>query len=35
MKAWHLGLVVALIVAYLIGVKFPSVGTTVLGKVGM
>lgn len=35
MKAWHVGLIIALIVAYFVGVKFPSVGTSLLGKVGM
>lgn len=35
MKAWHWGLLLAIVVAYLVGVKYPSVGTTVLGKVGL
>lgn len=35
MQTWHWGLIVALIAAYLIGVKFPSPGQTVLGKVGL
>ena len=35
MKAWHVGLIIALIVAYFVGVKFPSVVTSLLGKVGM
>jgi hypothetical protein len=33
MKMWHT--VVLIIVVYLIGVKFPGVGRTVLGKVGL
>ena len=35
MKAWHWGLIIAIVVAYLVGVKYPSIGTTVLGKVGL
>jgi hypothetical protein len=35
MKAWHLGIILLIVVAYLVGVKYPSVGTTVLSKVGM
>lgn len=35
MKTWHLGLVLALVVAYLVGVKFPSVGAGLLSKVGL
>ena len=35
MQSWHWGLIVAIIVAYFIGVKFPSTGNTLLSKVGM
>jgi len=35
MKGWHIGIIVALLVAYLVGVKFPSTGQMVLGKVGL
>lgn len=33
MSNWHWILI--FIIAYFIGVKFPSIGTTVLSKVGM
>jgi len=35
MKMWHWGCIVALIVAYLVGVKFPSVGQKLFSSVGM
>ena len=35
MKAWHWGLILAIAVAYLVGVKYPSIGANVLGKVGL
>jgi hypothetical protein len=35
MKGWHLGGIVLLIIAYLIGVKYPSVGQSALSKVGL
>lgn len=35
MKAWHIGLIVAILVAYFVGVKYPGVGTSVLGKIGL
>jgi len=35
MKAWHWGVLLLIVVAYLVGVKYPGVGTTVLSKVGM
>lgn len=36
MKPLHgFGLLVVLFAVYLVGVKFPSVGTTVLSKVGL
>lgn len=35
MKGWHWGLIVGLIVAYFIGVKFPGPGTSLLTKVGV
>lgn len=35
MKSWHIGLVVAILVAYLVGVKFPALGQAALSKVGM
>ena len=35
MKLSHIGiLVVVLVVGYLLGVKFPSTGTALLGKIG-
>jgi hypothetical protein len=35
MKAWHWGVVILIVVAYLAGVKYPSIGNTVLSKVGL
>lgn len=35
MKSWHIGLIVAIFIAYLVGAKYPTLGTTVLGKVGL
>lgn len=35
MKAWHFGLILAVVVAYLIGVKFPAPGNSVFSAVGM
>jgi hypothetical protein len=35
MRAWHWGFILAVILAYFVGVKFPATGTAVLGKVGM
>lgn len=35
MKSWHWGLIVAVVIAYLVGVKYPSTGQTVLSKIGM
>jgi hypothetical protein len=35
MKGWHIGMIAMLLVAYLIGAKFPSFGTSVLNKVGL
>jgi hypothetical protein len=35
MKSWHLGLIALLVVAYLVGVKYPSTGTMLLSKVGL
>lgn len=36
MKTWHWGtIIVVLIIGYLVGVKFPSTGTALLGKVGL
>lgn len=32
---WHWGLIVLVVIAYLIGTKYPSVGNSVLGKVGL
>ena len=34
-KGWHIGLIVALVIAYFVGVKFPSIGQAALGKVGL
>jgi len=33
MKNWHY--IIVLVAVYLIGVKFPGIGRTVLGKVGI
>jgi len=35
MKGWHWGMIALLIAVYLIGVKWPSPGQTVLMKVGL
>lgn len=35
MKGWHIGLIVVILVAYLVGAKYPSTGTMLLGKVGL
>lgn len=35
MKSWHLGLLLLLIAAYFVGVKYPSPGTQLLSKVGL
>ena len=35
MKNWHWGLILAFVVAYLIGVKFPSIGQKLFAKIGM
>lgn len=32
---WHLMLVVLIVVAYLVGTKYPSLGNTALSKVGL
>jgi hypothetical protein len=34
-KGWHIGIIVLIIVTYLVGVKFPSLGQGVLSKVGL
>lgn len=34
MKSWHIGIVVALIIGYAIGVLFPAVGQGVKAKIG-
>jgi hypothetical protein len=34
MKSWHLGIVIALVVGYAIGVMWPSIGNTVKSKIG-
>ena len=34
MKSWHWGIIVALLIGYLVGVKFPSTGASLLGKIG-
>lgn len=34
MKSWHIGVIIALVVVYLIGVKYPQAGQMVLSKVG-
>jgi len=36
MKSWHWGtIIIVLIIGYLVGVKFPSTGASLLSKVGM
>ena len=35
MKGWHLGLIVIVLVAYLVGVKYPSYGQSALSSVGL
>jgi hypothetical protein len=35
MKAWHLGLILLVVIAYLVGAKYPATGTALLGKVGL
>jgi hypothetical protein len=35
MKTWHIGLIVIIVIAYLVGVKFPSIGQKALGTVGL
>jgi hypothetical protein len=35
MQGWHWGMIVLFIVAYLIGVKFPSPGQKLFSSVGM
>jgi len=35
MKAWHWGLILVVVIAYLVGAKYPSTGTMLLGKVGL
>jgi hypothetical protein len=35
MKSWHIGGIVLLLIAYLVGVKYPSFGQTALSKVGL
>lgn len=35
MRGWHWGLIIGLIIAYLVGVKFPSIGNKVFSTIGM
>lgn len=35
MKGWHIGVIVTLLIGYFLGVQYPSVGKTALGKVGL
>jgi hypothetical protein len=35
MKSWHIGFIVIILVAYLVGVKFPTYGQAALTKVGL
>lgn len=35
MQNWHWGLIVAIVIAYLVGVKFPATGQKVFSAVGM
>lgn len=32
MKSWHIGLVVALVIAYLVGAKYPSLANSIFAK---
>lgn len=35
MKSWHIGIVVALVVGYALGILFPSIGTSLRSKAGV
>jgi hypothetical protein len=35
MKSWHIGMILVLVAAYLIGAKYPQLGTSALSKVGL
>ena len=35
MKGWHIGGIILLLIAYLVGVKYPSFGNSALSKVGL
>ena len=35
MKSWHVGIVVALVVGYALGILFPSIGTSLRAKAGV
>lgn len=35
MKGWHIGIIVAVLIGYFVGVMFPSVGNTVKAKLGV
>lgn len=32
MKSWHIGIVLAVVIGYVLGVMFPSVGQTIKSK---
>lgn len=34
MKSWHLGIVLALLIGYAVGILFPSVGQSLKAKIG-
>lgn len=35
MKGWHLGILVAVLIGYALGILFPGVGQSVRAKVGV
>lgn len=35
MKSWHVGIVVAVLIGYVLGVMFPAVGNSLKSKVGL
>ncbi len=35
MKSWHIGIIVAVLVGYALGIFFPSVGLTLKAKTGL
>lgn len=35
MKSWHFGLILAILAGYILGIFFPSVGTSLKAKLGV